>query len=82
MPRPRKTLSKRAIKLLHRLYDGHWYSAVDGKVTPVMQELLEAGLVGTIGRVKVIERCFVPKGSKPVNWMHDIPRKPKWLRNL
>jgi hypothetical protein len=61
-------LSIAAVNLLSRLRAGGWYPAytANGKRTPkAMKELWDAGLVCTMGRVKVIETCFVPCGSRP-----------------
>lgn len=58
-------LSPRAKKLLARVRDGHWYRAYDEKTPAAMQELVAAGLVGTLGRVQTLVRCYVPKGTKP-----------------
>lgn len=70
-------LSKRAEITLRRLHAGIWYSA-QAPLTKAMEELIDAGLVGTIGRPKVIERVFVPKGTKGYRDVR-IPGKPKWL---
>lgn len=72
-------LSKRATKLLHRLYEEHFYPHLGGDTaTPAMQELIDAGLVVSGGRVAKIMRCFMPKGTTPFK-IEKIPRKPKWL---
>jgi hypothetical protein len=77
-----RKLSKRAIKMLHRLYEGQWYPAfIKGDIPKAMQELIDAGLVTTAGRIQRIVRCYVPKGTKPTNFIDRIPSKPKWLQN-
>ncbi len=63
-------ISNRAHKLLRRLRAGHWYPVYDNngfnKRTPkAMQELIDAGLVNTSGRVQIIVACYVPKGYIP-----------------
>ncbi len=72
-------ISKRATTLLHRLYEGHWYPDVTNMVGPVMQELIDAELVVSVGRVAKIVRCYVPKGTRPDYKPSTIPEKPKWL---
>lgn len=64
LPAP-PVLSPRAQKLYDRLLAGHWYSWGDDRTPKSMQELLDAGLVGTLGRVEKVRRCYVPAGSKP-----------------
>lgn len=71
-------LSKRAEITLRRLYAGIWYSP-QAPLTKAMAELIDAGLVGTIGRPKIIERVFAPKGTKPFKDIR-LPEKPKWLK--
>lgn len=58
-------LSIAAVNLLSRLRAGEWYPAYGKRTPKAMKELLDAGLVGIMGRVKVIEACFVPCGSRP-----------------
>jgi hypothetical protein len=58
-------LSIAAVNLLSRLRAGEWYPAYSKRTPKAMKELLDAGLVGIMGRVKVIESCFVPCGSRP-----------------
>lgn len=65
-----KKLSYHARDLLRRLKAGTYYP-VDGvgrKVPRAMQELVDAGLVGQMGRIATIRVGFVPKGSKPLRW--------------
>lgn len=72
-------LSKRATEMLHRLYEGRFYQAfTKGHIPKAMQELIDAGLVTTGGRVARIVLCYVPKGTKPFS-VETMPRKPKWL---
>jgi hypothetical protein len=71
-------LSRRAIKLLHRLYEGEFYFAYAKNTPKVMKELFDAGLVGSMGRVVTMAACYVPKGAKPPK-LDTLPRKPKWL---
>lgn len=73
-------LSKRATKLLHRLYDEHFYphDGADAPPGSAMRELIDAGLVVSGGRVARIIRCYLPKGVKPFKVEH-FPSKPKWL---
>ncbi len=59
-------LPKRAQKLWERVKDGEYYRPWDPKLPKAMKELQDAGLVATVGRVVVIERCYVPaKGYTP-----------------
>lgn len=68
-----KQLSRRARKLLDRIHAGKFYRWTD-QPGPAMQELLDAGFVGTSGRVTKIEACFVPKGFKSMS--HE--KYPSW----
>lgn len=61
----RPPLSPKAQKLWKRIQHGAWYSTSSPRTPAAMQELIEAGLVVTGGRVKSMESCFVPKGTKP-----------------
>lgn len=54
------TLSLRALKLLDRLRDGHFYPTYAPDTPKAMQELIDHELVGTTGRVEVIRSCYVP----------------------
>ena len=65
MTQEAKPLSKRAQKMLERLRKGAWYTWDPRKTPKAMQELAEAGLVDTRGRVASIVRCWVPVGYKP-----------------
>jgi hypothetical protein len=58
-------LSIAAVNLLTRLRAGEWYPAYGKRTPKAMKELLDAGLICTMGRVKVIVTCFVPCGSRP-----------------
>lgn len=60
-----KPLSKAAQKMLTRLRQGAWYPWEPNKIPKAMQELIDAGLVGSCGRVKSIIRCWVPIGFQP-----------------
>lgn len=63
---PPKPLSNRAEKLLERVERGEFYKQFDPKLPKAMEELVQAGLVGTAGRVVLVERFYVPeKGYKP-----------------
>lgn len=76
---PRK-LSKRATAMLHRLYEGAFYPCdISGPIPKAMQELIDAGLVQSGGRVVKIARYYVPRGHKPFV-LDAMPRKPKWLK--
>lgn len=58
-------LSKRAEALLARIRSGDFYR-VDSATTPkAMAELIDAGLVGRMGRVETIVACYVSKGHLP-----------------
>jgi len=58
-------LSARAVKLLDRIKRGEFYPT-DAKDTPkAMQELLDYGLVGTMGRVESLRQCYVAQGHTP-----------------
>jgi hypothetical protein len=72
-------LSKRALKLLDRLYDGHWYPMQYPEPTGAMKELVDAGFVIGAGRVQVISTVYVPKGTTAFK-LEKIPKKPKWLK--
>jgi len=62
------------------MYAGDFYTGdKHGLPTPVIQELIDAGLVGTMGRVQRIVRCYVPKGTKPFR-LESIPKPPRWLK--
>lgn len=76
-------LSKRAIKLLNRLYDEHFYphTGEDAKEGSAMRELIDAGLVVSGGRVAVIRRCYMPVGVKPFK-VESYPDRPKWLHKI
>lgn len=74
-----RKLSKRATKLLHKIYEGRFYPDTTNMVGPVMKELLDAGLVVSGGRVTKIVRCFMPRGVKRF-MIEKYPEKPKWLR--
>lgn len=63
-PAPPK-LSIRAQKLYQRMLEGAWYRWGDTRTPQAMAELDAAGLVGTMGRVETIVRCWVPAGSEP-----------------
>lgn len=63
-------VSTRARKLLDRLRAGKFYPVWDShglnRRTPkAMQELIDAGLVGTAGRVCLVVSCYVPDGYTP-----------------
>lgn len=70
-----KRLSRRAIKLLHRLYEGQWYR---DPPNAAMQELIDADLVKLMGRVNVVSAAYVPVDTKPLQ-CERIPKKPDWL---
>lgn len=53
-------LSKRAQTLLARVRRGAWYPEHDPRTPNAMQELIDAGLVNTRGRVQVVRSCYVP----------------------
>jgi diphthamide synthase (EF-2-diphthine--ammonia ligase) len=53
-------LSSRARKLYRRLQAGKFYPAWRHDTPAVMTELIDAGLVGTCGRVVKIVACYVP----------------------
>jgi hypothetical protein len=55
-------LSKRAEELLNRLQKGEWYRQYAKNTPAAMQELIDAGLVETAGRMPIIVSCYVPKG--------------------
>lgn len=79
MARKHPKISKRAQVILRRLHAGIFYPVYDQKTPKAMTELLDAGLVGSIGRVTRIEACYVPMGTKPFKDV-SIPARPKWLR--
>lgn len=53
-------LSTRAQRLLERLREGAFYQTFGSRVPATMQELIDAGLVSTAGRVSQIVSCYVP----------------------
>jgi len=53
-------LSTRALKLYQRVIAGGFYNPHSDRTPNAMKELINNGLVGTAGRVVVVERCFVP----------------------
>lgn len=55
-----KKLSTRAKRLLDRVRDGAFYQAFGSRVPDSMQELVDAGLVTTAGRVVSVMACYVP----------------------
>jgi hypothetical protein len=57
MSRP---LSKRAENLLARVRRGEWYPTFGRHVPKAMRELVDAGMVGTAGRVVTVKSCYVP----------------------
>jgi hypothetical protein len=67
-------LSKSAQNMLTRLRKGAWYTWDPNKMPKAMQELVDAGLVTTGGRVKVATRCWVPVGYIPAR-MEQFPEK-------
>lgn len=78
----KRKLSRRAAKLLHRLYEGHFYPCTfEGAIPKAMQELIDARLIESGGRVARIMRCYVPKGMKTFR-LERLPEKPKWLLKL
>lgn len=59
-------LSKRAQNLLRRIKEGRFYPTHHPNTPKAMQELIDAKLVVTCGRVEVVRRCYVPaKGYRP-----------------
>lgn len=59
-------LSPRAQALYDRLLAGEFYRWGDKRTPKAMAELEALGLVGTMGRVETIVRCWVPSGSVPL----------------
>ena len=58
-------LSKRAKKMWNRMQeDWRYYTHAKYYNSPTMRELIDAGLVGTMGRPVVWYSCFVPVGSR------------------
>lgn len=55
-----RKLSTRAKRLLDRVRDGAFYQAFGSRVPDSMQELVDAGLVTTTGRVVSVMACYVP----------------------
>ena len=80
-----KPLSKRAEKMLERMRRGAFYTVEEYRCSPVMAELVRAGLVDRMGRVETIVACFVPAGSTPgtcerIAGLHDTPSLPEAAR--
>jgi len=70
-------LSPAARKLFERVLDpDNFYKAHAPRVPKAMIELEVAGLVGTMGRVVSIERCYVPRGTRPLK-LEKFPRRFK-----
>lgn len=59
-------LSKHARNLWKRVQDPSNYYAYKGKPGRYMRELIDAGLVQRMGRIKVVGLYFVPVGSTPL----------------
>jgi len=57
-------MTRAAEKLLRRIRRGDWYPAYSPRTPKAMKELEDAGLVQIMGRIKVIEACYVPTGTK------------------
>lgn len=55
-----RKLSRNAEKLLMRLRRGNWYPVFDKDTPKAMQELIDADLVWTTGRVAREVLCYVP----------------------
>lgn len=72
-------LSKRAKKLLCRIYDGDFYPAFSERTPQAMHELVAADLIGVAGRVIKLQACFVPPGTVALE-LERIPKAPKWLK--
>lgn len=61
-----RELSPRAFALWCRVANSaRWYPLHDPHMPKVMQELWDAGLVTSMGRVALIKACIVPVGAKP-----------------
>lgn len=74
-------LSKNAIKLLHQIYEGRFEPAyANGPIRKSLQELIDAQLLTTGGRVVKMARYYIPaKGFKGFV-LDKMPAKPKWLQ--
>lgn len=53
-------LSPNALRVYKNLITGKFYRPHSDRCPKAMAELVEAGLVGTVGRVVTVERCYVP----------------------
>lgn len=72
-------LSKRALAMLNRLYEGRFYKDdATGKPSKTMQELKDAGLVYRGARVMVFGSYYVPHGHTSFA-LDEMPPKPAWL---
>ncbi len=69
-------LSTRAKALYHRVCDPYRWYLWTPKPGRYMQELLESGLIGSIGRVNMVTRAFVPHGTRPLKY-EKYPPPPK-----
>lgn len=68
-------LSGRARKLWGLLLQGRFYQWDGPHSGPkAMEELRRAGLVGSMGRVCTVKRCWVPVGTRPL----VTEEVPKW----
>lgn len=70
-------LSKAAVKMLVRVYEGHFYPW-QPEPHGAMRELVDAGLVVSTGRVALLKSCYVPPGTRPAK-LEAIPAMPNWL---
>lgn len=60
-------LSKRARKMYDRVQSpANWYPAMGPEPKGAMKELVDAGLVGTMGRVVLVQRFYVPTDAIPL----------------
>lgn len=66
-PAPPK-LSPRAQAVYDRLLAGEFYTMGDPRTPKSMQELIDLGLVSTMGRVITVQACYVPSGSIPLEF--------------
>lgn len=69
-------LSARAKALLTRVERGDFYTTQSDRTPKAMQELIDHGLVGTMGRVVELKRCYVALGHTPFV-MDKAPGEPE-----
>lgn len=61
-----ESLTKRERAMYDRVCDSSRYYTMDKyRDSPILQKLMQMGLIGVMGRPIVFYACFVPRGAKP-----------------